>query len=391
MAKPEKRWQLLLVADDGRIIPFKRIKGIAVALVVILFLLGVLCAGLGWQLIAEKVRHRNAQDRLADAKQQVARYKNEHELITAELVLAQARMEKAGLLLPEQPKRSSRKQPVKKASSESAGESTEQTHGQVADAPDPKGKQTVEPTDSSPLSSATAALPAKSPHTSQSKTSQVAAIASPPKPAVFSDDLKINHDAGSKTLHARFRVKNNGPRSSPVAGRCVVVLQNHKKDPTAWFSMPEVPLANGKPKGTQGAPFKIANYRTMDIKSAYQADPSAYTTAIVYIFDASGKTIHKSVSPIEIPAPVQASVSTPALKQASTVEINDSPVSPPTVQEAGPGAAEDEQSTAFETTAQQPATTDTSPTDGQSPAEIDDPSLMDAAGENWPADDRSRF
>ena len=58
MAKPEKRWQLLLVADDGRIIPFKRIKGIAVTLAILLVILGLVCAGLGWQLTAEKVRHR---------------------------------------------------------------------------------------------------------------------------------------------------------------------------------------------------------------------------------------------------------------------------------------------------------------------------------------------
>ena len=44
MTRPEKRWQLLLMADDGRIIPFKRIKGIAVTLVILLVLLGLVCA-----------------------------------------------------------------------------------------------------------------------------------------------------------------------------------------------------------------------------------------------------------------------------------------------------------------------------------------------------------
>jgi hypothetical protein len=183
-----------------------------------------------------------------------------------------------------------------------------------------------------------------------------------------------------------------------VAGRCVVVLQNHKMDPTAWFSMPEVPLANGKPNGTQGAAFKIANYRTMDIQSVYQADPSVYTTAIVYTFDASGEAIHESVYPIKIQAPKQVTASTPAIQEAAAVEIDDSPVSPPTGQEAKPAAAQDAESVAFDATAdqaittQQPAATDTPPTDVKSPAAIDDPSLMDAAGVNGQADDdRSRF
>jgi hypothetical protein len=71
MAKPEKRWQLLLVADDGRIIPFKRIKGMVMTLTVLLVLLVLICAGLAWQLTAEKVRHRRTADQLADATRQM--------------------------------------------------------------------------------------------------------------------------------------------------------------------------------------------------------------------------------------------------------------------------------------------------------------------------------
>ena len=67
MAPPEKRWQLLLVADDGRIIPFKRIKGIAVTLLGLLVVLALACAGLGWLWTVERVRHRGALDRLVEA------------------------------------------------------------------------------------------------------------------------------------------------------------------------------------------------------------------------------------------------------------------------------------------------------------------------------------
>ena len=97
MAKPEKRWQLLLVADDGRIVPFKRIKGMVITLAVLMVILGLVCVGLGWQWTAEKVRHGNTRDQLADANRQLNHYKEEVELITTELVLAQVRMEKAGL------------------------------------------------------------------------------------------------------------------------------------------------------------------------------------------------------------------------------------------------------------------------------------------------------
>ena len=36
MTKPEKRWQLLLVADDGRIVPFKRVKGVVVTVAILM-------------------------------------------------------------------------------------------------------------------------------------------------------------------------------------------------------------------------------------------------------------------------------------------------------------------------------------------------------------------
>jgi hypothetical protein len=60
------------------------------------------CSAPDWRgnLTAEKVRHRRSADRLADADRQMAHFKSEHELIAAELVLAEARMEKAGLLIP---------------------------------------------------------------------------------------------------------------------------------------------------------------------------------------------------------------------------------------------------------------------------------------------------
>jgi len=69
MTTPEKRWQLLLVADDGRIIPFKHIKGIALTLLVLLIVAGVGCAGLGWLLTEEKISHRQTIDQLALARE----------------------------------------------------------------------------------------------------------------------------------------------------------------------------------------------------------------------------------------------------------------------------------------------------------------------------------
>ncbi|WP_372683600.1 hypothetical protein [Desulfosarcina sp.] len=326
MAKPEKRWQLLLVADDGRIIPFKRIKGIAVTLAVFLVILGLACAGLGWQLTAERVRHRRTMAQLTDANRQVVRYKSEHELITAELVLAEARMEKAGLLVPVRQSRVGQPAPVKTVDAKADPSPTIEA-GKKETEPSAAARQTVAKASSAP--------PAAVPPVSQAKASVPDAApakttAEPKQPVVAMDDLEVKHDAGKKILLARFRVKNTGPRSSPVAGRCVVVLKADRMDPGAWTVMPDVKLVNGEPDGQRGQPFRISRYRDMEIKAMAQTDPSSFKAATVYVFDASGAKILEKDFPIDLPAsrPDPAPVSTPAAQPVKASETTDVPAVP---------------------------------------------------------------
>ena len=303
MAKPEKRWQLLLVADDGRIIPFKRIKGIAVTLVAMLVLLGVVCAGLGWLLTAEKVRHRKTLDRLTDADQQVLHYKSERELITAELVLAEARMEKAGLLIPKRQERNSQQTPVKTVDAEPVPDKTideGEKETETATMAHATTDQTVANQPSVPPAATPAANEANMP---AAEATPAEGTTGPEPPAVVLGDLKMKHDAGKKVLLARFRVKNTGPLSSPVAGRCVVVLKNDQTDPGAWLAMPGVTLVNGKPDGKRGQPFRISRFRDMEVKAMGQTDPSSFKTATVYVFDTSGAKILEKEYPMDLPAP----------------------------------------------------------------------------------------
>lgn len=298
MAKPEKRWQLLLVADDGRIIPLKRIKGVAVMLMILLVVLGLVCAGLAWQLTAEKVRHHRTLNRLAEADRLVAHYKGEHELIAAELVLAEARMERAGLLIPKPPQRTpppapsetADDQPVLEAS-KGAGEKDPLPAASVeaAVAEQPSIPATEKPAVKVARQIATDSAPAE-------------ATPDPEQPVVDLGDLEVQYDAGKRTLLARFRVKNNGPRSSPVAGRCVVVLKNDSMDSAAWLAMPGVKLMNGKPGGDQGQAFRISRFMDMEIKTMAPADPSVFKTATVYVFDSSGARIVGKDFAIALPA-----------------------------------------------------------------------------------------
>ena len=195
MAKPEKRWQLLLVADDGRIVPFKRIKGIVVTLAILLVVLGLACAGLGWQLTAERVRHRRTIAQLAEANRQVVHYKSEHELITADLVLAEARMGKAGLPVPVRQSPAGQPAPVKTVDAKPAFPPTSDA-GEKETEP-AAGQAAVDQASAPPANLAKASVPDAAP---------AEATAEPKRPVVAMDDMEVKHDAENQSILARFRV-----------------------------------------------------------------------------------------------------------------------------------------------------------------------------------------
>lgn len=385
MTKPEKRWQLLLVADDGRIIPFKRIKGIAVTLVILLVLLGLVCAGLGWQLTAEKNRHRQALAQLTDANRQVVHYKSEHELISAELVLAEARMEKAGLSVQRRQSAAEQATPAKTGDTQ------------------PVSKPKIDDGDKAPKTIAAAGPPAlklppvpavATPRKSAAKEAIAkvvpAKVTDPPKPpAVAMDDLEIKFDAGEKMLLARFRVKNTGPRSSPVAGRCVVVLKADRMDPGAWLAMPRVTLVNGKPDGSRGQPFKISRYRDMEIKTIGQVDPSSFKIATVYVYDSSGDKVLEKEFSIDLPAPKP--VAAPAAQPGEVPETIAAPTPP---QDSAPATLPVDQPTPAIDSGAAAGTLPPAPTpqsDAEAASPTDDPSLIDGVEPVKKEDSRSRF
>ena len=396
MAKPEKRWQLLLVADDGRIIPFKRIKGIAVTLVILLVILGLACAGLGWQLTAEKVRHRRTMAQLTDANRQAVHYKSEHELITAELVLAEARMEKAGLPVRRRQSPAEQQPPVKTVDVKPVPEPTIDD-GEKETKPAGAATQAAVKTASAPPA---AAPPASVAEDAVPDAAPVEATAAPKQPAVAMDDLEIEHDAGKKILLARFRVKNAGPRSSPVAGRCVVVLKSDQMDPGAWLAMPSVALINGEPAGERGQAFRISRFRDMEIKAMGQADPSSFKTATVYVFDSSGAKILEKDFPVDLPAPPPEPkpVSPPAVKPVQDTGTTAVPAIPEASTSAiippDPAAPPEDSGEAVETLPMTPTReSDAGAASPKAPTRtpVEDPSLTEGVEPVQKEDVRSRF
>ena len=300
MAKPENRWQLLLVADDGRIVPFKRIKGIVLTLAVLMVLLGLLCAGLGWQWTAEKVRHRKTKDQLAGANRQLNHYKSEVELITAELVLAEVRMEEAGLPVTKRRERTLQPSSPKQMDISASEDAAEQP---------PAGKTTPEAAPARESEKEASEAPQEIVKPAKADSSGVAPADEKEKEkpaAVALGDLTVLHDIQKKVLMARFRIDNNAPGSSKVAGKCVVVLKNDSLEPDSWLALPKVTLVNGVPDGKNGRAFRISRFIVMELMAPAETDPSVFDTARVYVFDSSEDPILEKDYPITLPPSVPA-------------------------------------------------------------------------------------
>ena len=295
MTTPEKRWQLLLVADDGRIIPFKHIKGIALTLLILLVVVGVVCAGLGWLLTEEKIRHRQTLDQLALAREEAARYKSENEMVITELVLAEARMEKAGLPVPDRQMKSAL------AKTEQTEKAPQTPGAIVPDAQEQRtpaaDKQAALVQDNVPsVEPAASAVPevAGSDIASEKKTAPI----QPPTIAV--GEMKLDHKPSEGRVKATFRVSNTGPRSSPIEGWCIVALKSDPADSDTWMGLPGDALVDGKIDPNKGKNFRISRFIDMDMETAVGTQPASFTTATVYVFDDAGSILLEKDFPIAL-------------------------------------------------------------------------------------------
>ena len=274
MTWPGFNWQLLLVADDGRIIPFQHVKGFALTLMGLLVLFGLASALLGWQFVMEKERHRQTKEKLTDTNQQAAHFKSEYERRTAELVLVKARLEQ---YQPPSPQKS-----------------VAETSEKQEPASETRTPVKVEKKDQ------------KSTGLVSSDRSVVQSSETPAQPSVALGNFEVLFDVRANRVTAEFRVQNTGPRSDPIEGRCVVVLKTEGSDPVEWFALPDVPLSQGRPDGSVGSPFRISKYIDMTIAETGPNQPSRYTAATAFVFDHVGNKILEEQYHIEPPGPLTA-------------------------------------------------------------------------------------
>jgi hypothetical protein len=260
-----RRWTVLFIGDHGKVIAFKRVK-ILLALAGAAFLLS-LAAVCVLAVVNQTLHRRNTelQQGLAASAQSIRDLRHERDLLTAQAVLLETRMNET----------------LAGGNRSSAEEVME---------PVPAGAADKAPSQPPPGPPGEASASGKSP----APTSAPAAVRAPlgMGEGIAAEDLGIKYHRGRNTLELRFKIVNTSPGHKPLNGHVVAVLKGSHLEPREWMAMPRVGLTNGRPSGGQpGYRFSISHSKAFTQTMSAPRDLPAYDAAILYVFSNAGELL----------------------------------------------------------------------------------------------------
>jgi hypothetical protein len=336
--KRDRSWSLLMVGDHGQIIPFRRVKGIAIALITVATLAILAAVGLGLWGGWLRVQHAALRSELEASREAVQKLRDEKDLLMAKVVIleTQTRTEKK--------QTTSEKAPA--ADTKAVEKEVLEAKTVSAPAGEKKGAQVAK----------TAVKPEKR---------EVVAppmAAAPPTPIVAVSGFIADHSPRRDTLSARFKIQNVGARGRKISGRCVLVMKNEVESDRPWVSVPHVSLISGRPNGKQGRTFRIANYMTLMMRTREVPDNFAFETGTLYVFDDAGQQLLEKQVPVQLRYRKPKPAPKPAPQPPPAAEPTPSPAPEPAASQPAPPPAPQSRTDAADTeTAEVPSTVNTPP------------------------------
>jgi len=257
----ERYWSLMLVGDQGRIIPFKRFKGIAIGFIVILILALTALTVLSLLYWRQAETITGLQERLAQLKQQTDQLRDEKDVLLARLVIEEK------IPVEETPS-------TKAVDEDEDDEQKDLSAGEIAgdrsQAENRSNSQNPEP------------IQQAAPNTETEPEVKLGARI---------ERFEVTYHSNQSILQAQFRIYNDSQPKEPLSGRVVVVFKQEDDPPLKWITVPRVQMVHGVPDGRRGKIFRIRNYRTMTLKAYGLKPPIRYNVAGVYVYSAEGDLI----------------------------------------------------------------------------------------------------
>jgi len=268
-----RRWTVLFIGDHGKVIAFKRVK-ILLALAGAVFLVSFAAVGV-LAVVNHTLHRRNTelQQGLEASGQAVRDLRQDRDLLTAQVVLVEAKMREA-----------------------LAG--VNRSSAEVRE-PVPAGAAAKAPPKPLPGRPGEASASGKSP--TPSGDPAVVRVPVGKGENIAAEDLGIRYHPGSKTLELQFKIVNISPGHKPLNGHAVAVLKSSSLDPKEWTAMPAVGLTNGRPSGRQpGYRFSISHSKSFTQTMPAPRDLPDYDAAVVYVFSSEGELLTAREFPVDI-------------------------------------------------------------------------------------------
>jgi len=261
--RKNKRWTLLFVGDQGKVVTIRWFRWIVMVWASLLVLAAIVSGTLYYLYRHTSNENVSLERSLDTIQQQIVGLRSDKEVLMAQLVVAETDMERL-----------------------QARPGPKQVEKAPGDRPDDPTKKASRPT-SQVAQKREAAVPVLEGKL-LSGDPAADAVAQEKDLKVSVEEFNVFHEEASSTFRAQFILRNTGPDSNLVSGFTAVILKKPDTQPDKWLTLPTLKLAAGVPTGDKkGQYFSIARFKTVRFMVKSKIDPRQFNRATVYVFDAN--------------------------------------------------------------------------------------------------------
>jgi len=261
--RKNKRWTLLFVGDQGKVVTIRWFRWIVILWASLLVLAATVSGTLYYLYRHARNEIVSLERSLDTIQQQIVGLRNDKEVLMAQLVVSETDMERLRARLgPKQ---------VEKAPGDRSEDRTKK---------EPRSNSQVTQQREAAVSGLEGKLLSGDPPADS--------VAQENDLKVSVEEFNVSHEDSSSTFRAQFILRNTGPDSNLVSGYTAVILKKLDTQPDKWLTLPTLKLAAGVPTGDKkGQYFSIARFKTVRFMVVSRMDPRQFNTATVYVFDAN--------------------------------------------------------------------------------------------------------
>lgn len=267
-----KKWSILFIGEEGKVVTVKHFKGIVAGLTAVLTALVLAVMVLSYQFQHRAERIEKLRRGMAGVEEENSSLKDEKDRMLARLVILESQLKAL----------EKEKAAGKAGKPQKEGEPVEKAAKEPAPAPSTEKEETK------PQAVA--------------KSQAAASQTQWPPVTIANKNLIVCQDPNSESMRVEYKVINTGPKDTPAAGRSVIILKGDNMNAEDWIVLPNVPLLDLKPAGERGKRFRIYNFRTLKYMVELSAVKGRLETATIYTFTVEGELLMERDYPLEMAA-----------------------------------------------------------------------------------------